>query len=229
VGRMGWNLYKRTSERKSEDPWVRLSGALESGEAAAREVLGVESKTWVQGGALTPEDFAAIRSQLERLEQGVVEAQDIIEILRAKGPEVSQSDLERAMARVLELKLRILDAGDVADSEGKGAPGGFFIPFRQAVSRSSQARKDLAALESGAAPDPSKAGGSAGSDVPRRAREIDEVLAEIEGVLTRLETYVKEGLARDDLTPEIISELGTLREELKLVGEARKRAAILKG
>jgi hypothetical protein len=224
LGRLGWNSYQRYLARTGSA--VALSAALEVAETAAGQIYTVESKAWLQGQNLRPEDFAAIRSSRQKLQAGVVGAQDTLELIRRHDPGLQAPGLADATRKVLELKLRLVDAEDLAESEGKAESGGFFIPLHKTMAWWRAAEGKLAELEKSARP------GSTGSgEAPQppagaleEAREIDKVLGEAEASLTRLEAYVKEGLAREDLTAEHLSELGLLTSELKLVGEARKRA-----
>jgi hypothetical protein len=232
VGRIGWNLYKKYLAPPSFDAPKELAQALDGAGAAAAEVFAVESKAWLKDQNLGPEDLDAIRSSKERIENGVVRAQSIIEHVRLQrdGASLDAASLEAAVRSLLALKLRIADADSVLGSKDPAEPGGFFIPFHKAAARSRSAQDEIAAREQalGTTPAEGKEAAIDRTAAAEKARDADRVLAEAEASFTRLEAYVKDELALQDLTPKDLSELELLAGELRMAGDARRRAAKLR-
>ena len=226
AGMIAFNLYERLRGAGRVDLALEWEKALEGAQRAHADVLGIESKVWTKGDKLQPEDFERIRGALRALEE---KSERMGEILEATYQKDRGGGLERTRElapKLLEVKLWVLDGADLVDSEKDAAiPPGFYIPLHAAIDASQQAQKDLSSLEKRKkeiqgreADEKEKQGAEA------RLAEIQSALEKARGQLSKLEEYVKKGLARDDLTADQLPDLGLLRDAASDLSQAAGRA-----
>jgi hypothetical protein len=193
------------------------SEPLEAARLAHEKILEVESKAWSRGEALGPEDLRSIRTSQRVLISAHDGIEERLRALESQGKWAS--DESKALAkRLREIRLWILDASEVVEAEASGNPSsaGVFIPHRLA-------RKDLEAAEAAL-------GALEGGPLEGAREKLAALKSDFEGAresLTRLAARVKEGLAREDLTPAQLPFLGTLEEEAARAEDGVRRVEAL--
>ena len=202
--------------------------AFESGKGAGRDIFTREKKVWEKGEELFPDDFKEIQQRLKDLETCHARLKEILDLLRDRRLE-DTPEHDWIVPRWLQVKLWILDASDLLDP-AKKAPdyGGLFIRMYRTIDRSIQAQKELKELEKGKEDllkesDPARRGA-----VVQRLRAIEARLGVCAEDFAKLDDYVKEGLARPDLSPRQIPDLETLRDEAARAGMVIKQARELR-
>ena len=203
---------------------------IDRAKVAQQEIFNIEQKVWKEKAALTPEDLKAIQDRRKALEEAHKGLDDLQQLVIDK-VDNGRSSLEvREMGlKLLSIKLWILDADDVVEKPAAPeGPGGFFIPLYTTIDVWRSAQREVQNI--------SKTRGEIlqRNDADEKKRSRDTIENSF-GVLTRaaqafsdLDDYVRKGLAREDLTSDLLPDLATIQDEAALVGQTIRMARDLK-
>jgi hypothetical protein len=220
---MVFNLYQRFKGKDELDWRPEWEKALGAAALAHGEILDTESKAWKKGAPLEPGDFERLRGPLQVLEENAERLAEILEATYQKERGAGTQRTSEMAPKLLEVKLWVLDAADLVDSEKDASlPPGFHIPLHAALDALHRSQEELAQLERTKGEIQGR-GAAERERTGKRLLELKSALEATKDKLSKLEEYVKKGLARDDLTPEQLPDLGLLREGATAAGQAAGR------
>jgi hypothetical protein len=203
---------------------------IDRAKVAQQEIFNIEQKVWKDKAALTPEDLKAIQERRKALEEAHKGLDDLQRLVCEKVDNGrASSDVREMGLKLLSIKLWILDADDVVEKPAPPeGPSGFFIPLHTTIDAWRSAQREVQNISK-----------TRGEILQRNdAEEKKKARATLQdsfGVLTKaaqafsdLDDYVRKGLAREDLTSDLLPDLGTIQDEAALVGQTIRMARDLK-
>jgi len=203
---------------------------IDRAKVAQQEIFNIEQKVWKEKAVLTPEDLKAIQDRRKALEEAHKGLDDLQQLVCEKVDNGRSSSEVREMGlKLLSIKLWILDADDVVEKPAAPeGPGGFFIPLYTTIDAWRSAQREVKSISR------TKGEILQRNDADEKKKSRDTIENSF-GVLTRaaqafsdLDDYVRKGLAREDLTSDLLPDLGTIQDEAALVGQTIRMARDLK-
>ncbi len=206
-----------------------LKNAIIKAKAANKEIFtNRESKVWIKGEHLTADDVAAIKAELKKLEEVDQEFHKIRDLLR-EYKKAESEEMQTIEQRWDEIKLWIIDAGDVTNGEKKPPEyAGFYIPLFQLIDASKKAQAELKEIEKTKDEVLAKSDPAEKEAARRKIRDIELKLAGLVEKYAELDDYVKKGLNVENLSDKRLPDIGILREEQTLAQMAQKAARELR-
>jgi hypothetical protein len=186
--------------------------AFDKGKRAGDEIQKSQRKVWSDGVPLDDNDKQKIQEQLNILIECDEKFQELMNLLRSRNMRETQEG-EDIVKHWPPMKLWILDGSDLLD--GPSSPteyGGFYIPLRRLMNRSSKIRKDLGEFEKGKDAILQRNDVSEKEKTRRQLKKMEEDLGEIQEKFAALYDYVKEGLAQPDVGAREIPDLEMLTD-----------------
>ncbi|GEM_PF-3972918 len=199
------------------DVAAEWQAAFDSAKEARVKIGAIEEKVWSAGGTLAAADYKAVKGHCDTLADASDKITSLIELVREKHGE-DNKEVKDMVQRLYQIKLWVLDAWDLVDSEGKqGIDPGFFIPMNQALSRWQKAKEEFEGIvakkaELLADPEQKKA-------TRERLNVISKTISEVMEKLSALDDYVRASLVNEDLSAREVPELGPMRQESTLAGQ----------
>jgi hypothetical protein len=211
IGYRVWTILSRKPAEPSRNVAREWSDTYAKAKDAYRDILKLESKVWMTGEELKPEDLEKIKAGLKDYESVAEKYHDLREAVLKQGkPSQELLDMER---RMIEVKAWIWDANGVLEPVMKPLEyGGLYVPMYKAEKRMSEAAKRLKEIKEKG--QEIRASGDA-AQIKKTVEEIKalaERFAACRDEFGRLDDDLKKGLTLPDLTPEGLRELGELRE-----------------
>lgn len=202
------------------DVAAEWQAAFDKAKEARVKIDKIEQKVWIAGEALSPSDYKDVAGHREVLADASDKITSLIELVREKHGE-DNKEVRDMVLRLYQIKLWVLDAWDLVDSEGKeGVQAGFFIPMNQALTRWQKAKEEFEGIlakkaELLADPEQKKA-------TLERLKVISKTISEVQEKLSALDDYVRAELVNEDLSAKEVPELGPMRQEATLAGQLFK-------
>lgn len=212
VGMIGWKIYviNHGKEKVTIDVEKEYKDAVDKGKDASREILKLQAKVWDKGEELKPEDFAAIKAKLADLRECHEKLKDLLDIMHARHLDDSA---ERAaiVPKWLQMKMWILDAGDLLENQKPPEYGGLNIPMfvtSKKITKSQDELKEVNTLKDEIIKrnDPAEI-----KSTRKKISDLRDTFRNLATKMQDLDKYVAEGLARPDLTSKEVIELEMLR------------------
>jgi hypothetical protein len=192
--------------------------AFNAAERAQKEIFTIESKVWVSNETLKPEQYKRIGERLETLRNSAEKMHELMEKIRKLPDGPASQEAADIPPRLLKLKFWILDADGVVESEkDTSKQAGYFIPLFTMINRWHEARKEIQTVEKTKAEILQRNDAEEKKTIRERIAKIQTDLGRIAEKIAALDDYVKDGLARQDLTTKEIPDLEPLRDEQALV------------
>ena len=227
IGLIGFRVWSLTNKAENVTINVReeFEAVSDRSKSAGKEIFRLQGRTGMMGETLKPEELATIKTQLTELEACDAKFN---ELLALKGMEDSQERVE-ILPRWLQNKLLILDAGDFLES-AKAAPeyAGLNAPMYRTLAKLQATQKEIGEINTLKAEIQQKNDKAEKEKTVARLKELEDVLMACSEGFQKLDDYVTGGLARPDLSPRIIPELDTLREERSRTLMMKKQARELR-
>ncbi len=199
------------------DVAAEWQAAFDSAKEARQKIGKIEEKVWIAGETLAASDYKAVRDHQDTLADASEKITALIELVREKHGE-DNKEVRDMVQHLYQIKLWVLDAWDLVDSEGKdGVDAGFFIPMNQAISRWQKAKEEFEGILAKktdllADPEQKKA-------TRERLNVISKTISEVMEKLSALDDYVRAELVNDGLSAKEVPELGPMRQESTLAGQ----------
>jgi len=213
-GMIAWRLWQKfhVKERQTIDVMAEYEKIVDKGKDASKAIFAIQTKVWGKNAELTPEDFTAIKAELNKLVDCEEQYQKLLMLLRTKNLEDSL-EKQKIIPTWLQTKMWILDATDLVENQKPPEYGGLNIPMfvtSEKIRKAQDELKEINTLKNEVIkegnPEKIKA-------ARKRIGELRDAFRAHATKLQALDQYVQDGLARPDLTSKEVMELDHLRDE----------------
>lgn len=230
VGAIGYKLYVKFF--KPHKPPINITeeikDSFQRAEDAQKEIFKASSKVWIMGESITKDTGLMLQEKLDELRAADERFVELFKLMQDKGKQES-GDWENLATFSLQVKLWILNAGDLLDSLGKPEYGGLYIPMYRTMAAIGDTQKELKEIQLKR----DELATQAETDPALKEKTWDRIAAlkkrfgELRDKLNGFDKYIKDGLAREDLSPKVIKELEELHDEAAKAQMSYKQAVIL--
>jgi hypothetical protein len=213
LGLIAWSLYNKLNRppRVVRNVKVEWENAWTKAHEAWKETFKIESKVWVKGEDLTPEDITKIKSGLLAYQKTSDTFHELNALMLKEGKGASK-EMQDMGERLIILKSWLWDANGVVDPANKPPKyGGLFIPMYKAEKRMSENVKALKEIKDKAQEILDKGNAEEIEKTAKKIKDLENIFVECREEFTRLDDDLKAGLTLPDLKAEQLQDLEDLR------------------
>jgi hypothetical protein len=226
-GAIAFKLYKKYfgKEKIVVDVGAEIDKAYGKAEDDRKQIELIEKVVINEGQDLGGAEAVRLQKHLQGLQECTMKFDDLRALMREmalkrQGTEAAEaiaqsSDNEKLAMCDVKVKLWILDADDLLQfsKNAKSEYGGLYIPMFRALDKFRKAQKELTDLREGVQDVINRNDAAEKTKTRTKIEDLKAAFAAVPYKLNGLDTYIKDGLARPELSPKEIKELEELHDQ----------------
>jgi hypothetical protein len=213
-GAIAWRLWQKFHhvDPTTIDVAAEFEKIMDKTKGSSKDIFKIQEKVWQKGEELKAEDFSAIKTKLDDLEDGEKKLAELLNLLRRRNLQDS-GDYPKILAHWLQTRIWMNDASDLLENQKPPDYGGLNVPMfvtSRKISKALEELKEINTLKEDIIKrnDPAEI-----KTTRKKLADLRETFRTSSVKLQDLDKYVADCLARPDLTSKEVIELEMLRED----------------